>query len=80
MTSPSDRSEPTLPNLVSKNASIEDVRSRLADIDDVDEVDFKGWTGLHWALVRELSVVIACPMAAARSVRIAADMEWPTFA
>ena len=59
LTSPSDRSEPTLPNLVSNNAPIDVVRSRLADTDDVDEVDFKGWTGLHWALVRELPDVIA---------------------
>jgi len=25
---------------------------------DIDEVDFKGWSGLHWALVREASEII----------------------
>ena len=58
VTSSSDRSEPTLPNLVCKNASMEDVKSRLGEITDVDEVDFKGWSGLHWALVREVDAVI----------------------
>ncbi|GEM_PF-778429 len=54
-----DRSEPTLPNLVCNGAPIDDVRARLAEADDIDEVDFKGWTGLHWALVREVTDVIA---------------------
>lgn len=58
--SSSDRSEPTLPNLVCKNASIEDVKSRLVTTTDFDEVDFKGWSGLHWALVREVPDFIAC--------------------
>lgn len=55
----SDRSEPTLPNLVCKSASIDDVRARLRETSDVDEIDFKGWTGLHWALVRENQEVVA---------------------
>lgn len=62
-TSPSDRSEATLPNLVCNNASIEDVKSRLEETADIDEVDFKGWSGLHWALVRETSDVIALLLA-----------------
>ena len=56
---PSDRSEPTLPNLVCNSAPIEDVKSRLEETADIDEVDFKGWSGLHWALVREVLDVIA---------------------
>jgi ankyrin repeat protein len=59
VTSSSDRSEPTLPNLICKNASIEDVKSRLVETVDIDEVDFKGWSGLHWALVREVAAVIS---------------------
>jgi ankyrin repeat protein len=59
MTTPSDRSATTLPNLVQKNASIEVVKARIEESDDIDEVDFKGWTGLHWALVREREDVIA---------------------
>ncbi|MDG0867776.1 ankyrin repeat domain-containing protein [Candidatus Lucifugimonas marina] len=56
---PTDRSEPTLPNLVCNNASIEEVNSRLNEAEvDIDEVDFKGWSGLHWALVREVPEVI----------------------
>jgi uncharacterized protein len=58
LTSSSDRSEPTLPNLVCNNASFEDVKSRLEETTDIDEVDFKGWSGLHWALVREVDAVI----------------------
>ena len=53
-----DRSDPTLPNLVCNGAPIDDVRKRLGETDDIDEVDFKGWTGLHWALVREVPEVI----------------------
>jgi len=56
---PTDRSEPTLPNLIQRNASIEEVRACFADGAPVDEVDFKGWSGLHWALVREVADVIA---------------------
>ena len=59
VTSSPDRSEPTLPNLICKNASIAEVKSRLAETADIDEVDFKGWSGLHWALVREVDAVIA---------------------
>jgi len=59
VTSAPDRSEPTLPNLICNNASIEDVKSRLVETADIDEVDFKGWSGLHWALVREVDAVIA---------------------
>ena len=59
MTSSPDRSEPTLANLVCNNASIEVVKSRLDTTTDIDEVDFKGWSGLHWALVREIPDVIA---------------------
>lgn len=56
---PTDRSEPTLPNLVCNNASVEEVNSRLNEAGvDIDEVDFKGWSGLHWALVREVPEVI----------------------
>ena len=39
-------------------ASIEEIRSRIGQVSDIDEVDFKGWSGLHWALVRELPDVI----------------------
>jgi ankyrin repeat protein len=56
---PNDRSEPTLPNLVCRSASLEEVHARLAETQDIDEVDFKGWTGLHWALVREVPEVIS---------------------
>jgi hypothetical protein len=35
------------------------VNSRLVTTVDIDEVDFKGWSGLHWALVREVLAVIA---------------------
>jgi ankyrin repeat protein len=59
VTSSSDRSEPTLPNLICNNASIEDVKSSLAETADIDVVDFKGWSGLHWALVREVDAVVA---------------------
>jgi ankyrin repeat protein len=59
MTTPSDRSASTLPNLVQKNAWLGDVALRIAETGEVDEVDFKGWTGLHWALVREVPDVIA---------------------
>ena len=59
MTLLNDRSEPTLPNLVCNGASVEKIRQRIADVNDIDELDFKGWTGLHWALVREVSEVIA---------------------
>ena len=59
VTSSPDRSEPTLPNLVCKSASIADVKSRVEETADMDEVDFKGWSGLHWALVREVPDVIA---------------------
>ena len=55
---PTDRSEPTLPNLVCNQAPIEEIRSRIDQVSDIDEVDFKGWSGLHWALVRELPDVI----------------------
>ena len=48
-----------MPNLVQRNASIEDVRACLSDGAPVDQVDFKGWTGLHWSLVREVADVIA---------------------
>jgi ankyrin repeat protein len=44
---------------VCKSASIDDVRARLRETSDVDEIDFKGWTGLHWALVRENQEVVA---------------------
>lgn len=54
-----DRSEPTLPNLVCRSAPLEEIQTRLAATQDIDEVDFKGWTGLHWALVREVPEVIA---------------------
>ncbi len=56
---PNDRSDPTLPNLVCNGATVDEVKARLAEVDDIDEVDFKGWTGLHWALVREVPEVIA---------------------
>ena len=59
MTSSNDRLEPTLPNLVCNSASVDKIRQRIADANDIDELDFKGWTGLHWALVREVSEVIA---------------------
>ena len=59
MTSLNDRSEPTLPNLVCNGAAVDEIRQRIADSNDIDEFDFKGWTGLHWALVREVSEVIA---------------------
>jgi ankyrin repeat protein len=59
MTLPNDRLEPTLPNLVCNGASVEKIRRRIADANDIDELDFKDWTGLHWALVREVSEVIA---------------------
>jgi cytohesin len=54
-----DRSEPTLPNFVCNSAPISDIEERIAQVGvDVDEVDFKGWSGLHWALVREVTDVI----------------------
>ncbi len=56
---PTDRSEPTLPNLVCNSARLEEIETRIADTSDIDEVDFKGWSGLHWALVREVSAIIA---------------------
>ena len=59
MTGSNDRSEPTLPNLVCNGVPIENVRLRIAETTDIDEIDFKGWTGLHWALVREVPEVIA---------------------
>lgn len=59
MTTPSDRSAVTLPNLIQKNAPIEHIASRISEANDVDEIDFKGWTGLHWALVRELPDVLS---------------------
>ena len=59
VTSLSDRSESTLPTPVCRSASIEDVKSRLEETAGIDEVDFKGWFGLHWALVREVDAVIA---------------------
>ena len=59
MTSLNDRSEPTLPNLVCNGAAVDEIRQRIADSNDIDEFDFKGWTGLHWALVREVPEVIA---------------------
>jgi ankyrin repeat protein len=59
MTSLNDRSKPTLPNLVCNGAAVDEIRQRIADSNDIDEFDFKGWTGLHWALVREVSEVIA---------------------
>lgn len=56
---PTDRSEPTLPNLVCRSASIEEITVRLNETEvDIDEVDFKAWSGLHWALVREVPDVI----------------------
>jgi len=56
---PTDRSEPTLPNLVCRNAAFEEIVSRLNESGvEIDEVDFKGWSGLHWALVREVPDVI----------------------
>lgn len=58
MTEPTDRSEPTLPNLVCNGAAVEEIRLRIASANDIDEIDFKGWTGLHWALVREVTDVI----------------------
>jgi|TARA_B110000263_G_scaffold85477_1_gene74633 ankyrin repeat protein len=59
MTSLNDRSEPTLPNLVCNGAAVDEIRQRIADSNDIDEFDFKGWTGLHWALVREVPEVIS---------------------
>jgi ankyrin repeat protein len=59
MTLSSDRSETTLPNLIQKNASIDAVVARIKEARAIDELDFKGWTGLHWALVREREDVIA---------------------
>jgi ankyrin repeat protein len=59
MTGSNDRSEPTLPNLVCNGVPIENVRLRIAETTDIDEIDFKGWTGLHWALVREVPEVIS---------------------
>ncbi len=59
MTGPTDRSEPTLPNLICNGAVVEEIRLRIADTSDIDEIDFKDWTGLHWALVREVTEVIA---------------------
>ncbi|MBT4125017.1 MAG: ankyrin repeat domain-containing protein [Chloroflexi bacterium] len=56
---PTDRSEPTLPNLICRSAPVEEVSARLnVPGVDIDEVDFKGWSGLHWALVREIPEVI----------------------
>ncbi|HCI86999.1 MAG TPA: hypothetical protein DHV68_09155 [Dehalococcoidia bacterium] len=55
---PTDRSEPTLPNLICNQAPIEEIQSRIDQVSDIDEADFKGWSGLHWALVRELPEVI----------------------
>ncbi len=34
------------------------MKARLSETKNIDEVDFKGWTGLHWALVRERSEII----------------------
>ena len=59
MTGSNDRSELTLPNLVCNGASVEEIRLRIADANDIDEIDFKGWTGLHWALVREVPAVLS---------------------
>jgi hypothetical protein len=54
-----DRSEPTLPNLVCNSAPIFEIEERIAQVGvKVDEVDFKGWSGLHWALIREVADVI----------------------
>lgn len=53
-----DRSEPTLPNLVCTNAPLDEIKARIASTTDIDEVDFKGWSGLHWALVREVPETI----------------------
>ena len=54
-----DRSEPTLPNLVCRSASLEEIVVRLNEFGvDIDELDFKDWSGLHWALVREVPEVI----------------------
>ncbi len=55
---PTDRSKQTLPNLIQRGVPYEEVSSYLADLDDIDELDFKGWTGLHWALVRERLEII----------------------
>tara|TARA_A100001037_G_scaffold225320_1_gene203285 strand:- start:1684 stop:2067 length:384 start_codon:yes stop_codon:yes gene_type:complete len=55
---PTDRLDPTLPNLVCNQAPLEEIQSRIDQSSDIDEVDFKGWSGLHWALVRELPDVI----------------------
>jgi ankyrin repeat protein len=55
---PTDRSESTLPNLIQRRAPIEEVIARIAETAEIDEIDFKGWTGLHWALVREVPALI----------------------
>ncbi|MBT3555194.1 MAG: ankyrin repeat domain-containing protein [Chloroflexi bacterium] len=58
MNAPNHRSEPTLPNLICNGATLEEILLRIADASNIDEIDFKGWTGLHWALVREVTDVI----------------------
>jgi ankyrin repeat protein len=56
---PTDRSEPTLPNFVCRSLPVEYILERMNELGvDIDEVDFKGWSGLHWALVREAPKVI----------------------
>ncbi|MDA1279190.1 MAG: ankyrin repeat domain-containing protein [Chloroflexi bacterium] len=50
---------PSLPALVAKRASIAALKAKISDGVDVNEVDFKGWTALHWALVRERDEVVS---------------------
>lgn len=71
LTSLSDRTEPTLPNLIQRGAPVAEIRERIAEADDVDEIDFKGWSGLHWALVREVTDVLAMLLDAGANANLA---------